>query len=656
VASTSDARWVATAAENGAVTIWDMRDPLNPSAQLLTEGHEWQATTGVYFRGGSRLLTAGGDNAAVVWDTQLGSQLFRIGGWNTTGGSGWRGVGAASHQGQWIATGSDDARVLARLWDAQSGRLVASLINTEAGQFALEEAERTEATAIAFAPGDEIVCVADQWGNCYLFRTADGSMQQSFHAHDAKIVGVSFLPDGRLLTASSDGTVAKWPALGEQTDNASLRPEMEFAHGGRVVSMDVSADGKLIVTATDSDDTEAVLRLWNAETGEPVQRMPLEGLVRSLSSRFTRDGKPITVRSVSLHASQPQAVVTMFDPQSSTYQVGTWHWGENAFRLVSAGLRDTSMAMYAPTGTGAILTVGGRGARLRLANQVVMNYRPQPGVQSVSFSPEGELLAAAGNDGTVKLWRLDAAAGQWSADQRLAASKSGPMSSVAFHPSRSDMMLTADSGGTAKIWELADGKWQPTVTLDAGTGSEPVNQAVFSSPAEDGNVEVLTASDDGNVRIWSLAGEKLGELPHGTRVQCVAISPDREWIVTGVGSEVWVWGRTPLEAEPVQKLVGHSAEVTSLAFTPDGSRLLTGGRDFNVKLWDAEAWSTDAAADSGQDTGDADEQVSREILTLEGHTDAVMSIGFLKDADHPFVLTAGSDGQAILWPSASWGE
>jgi WD40 repeat protein len=646
VAATPDARWVATAAENGAVTIWDMHDPLNPKAQLLTEGHEWQATTGVYFRGGSRLLTAGGDNAAVVWDTQQGNQLVRIGGWNTTGGSGWRGVAAASHHGQWLATGSDDRRILARLWDAQSGRLITSLVNTALGEYA-DVTERTEATAIAFAPGDETVCVADQWGNCYVFRTSDGSMQQSFHAHDAKIVAVSFLPDGRLLTASSDGTVAKWPALGGQAGDVSPQPEMDFVHGGRVVSMDVSEDGKMIVTATDSDDTEAVLRVWNAETGEPLQRMPLEGLVRSLSSRLTPNGKPITVRSVSLHANAPQAVVTLFDPQSSTYQVGTWHWNENAFRLESTGLRDTSMAMYAPAGNGAILTVGGRGARLRMANQVVMNYRPQPSVQSVSFSPDSQLLAAAGNDGTVKLWRLDAQAGEWSPDQRLAGQGSGAISSVTFHPDRSDLMLTAGADGTARLWELQGDSWRATATLGV-PGAGTVNQAVFSLPDENGNVEVLTASDDGQAQIWSLTGDKIGELPHGTRVQCVTISPDRKWIVTGVGSEAWVWDRAAQQDVPVQKLVGHSAEITSLAFTPDGSRLLTGGRDFNVKLWDAEAWTADA--------GETGEQVSREILTLEGHTDAVMSITFLSNGSNPFVLTAGSDGQAILWPSASWSE
>jgi WD40 repeat protein len=175
-----------------------------------------------------------------------------------------------------------------------------------------------------------------------------------------------------------------------------------------------------------------------------------------------------------------------------------------------------------------------------------------------------------------------------------------------------------------------------------------MNQAVFSLPDENENVEVLTASNDGNVRIWSVTGQKLGELSHGTRVQCLAISPDRKWIVTGVGSEAWVWDRATLQKAPLRPLAGHSAEVTSLAFTPDGARLLTAGRDFNVKLWDAEAWAAEP--------GETGESVSREILTLEGHKDAVMSITFLQNGNSPFVLTAGSDGQAILWPSASWSE
>ena len=64
VAASHDARWIATAAEDGIVTVWDMSDPLNPASQSLSEGHDWQATTGVYFHDGRRLLTVGGDNSA----------------------------------------------------------------------------------------------------------------------------------------------------------------------------------------------------------------------------------------------------------------------------------------------------------------------------------------------------------------------------------------------------------------------------------------------------------------------------------------------------------------------------------------------------------------------------------------------------------------
>ena len=41
--------WVATASASGAITLWDIVDPLNPKPQELAEGHDGQATTGKYF-------------------------------------------------------------------------------------------------------------------------------------------------------------------------------------------------------------------------------------------------------------------------------------------------------------------------------------------------------------------------------------------------------------------------------------------------------------------------------------------------------------------------------------------------------------------------------------------------------------------------------
>lgn len=74
-------------------------------------------------------------------------------------------------------------------------------------------------------------------------------------------------------------------------------------------------------------------------------------------------------------------------------------------------------------------------------------------------------------------------------------------------------------------------------------------------------------------------------------------------------------------------LKGHLGSLTSVDFSPDGKRILTGSLDKTAKLWDAE-------------TG-------REILTLKGHTDIVNGVAFSPDGTQ--IITGSRDKTARLW-------
>ena len=78
-------------------------------------------------------------------------------------------------------------------------------------------------------------------------------------------------------------------------------------------------------------------------------------------------------------------------------------------------------------------------------------------------------------------------------------------------------------------------------------------------------------------------------------------------------------------------LVGHRRDVTSVAFSSDGTILASGSEDDTIKLWDVA-------------TG-------RNIATLEGHTDYVTSVAFSHDGK---LLASGSEDETVkLWDVAT---
>jgi len=126
---------------------------------------------------------------------------------------------------------------------------------------------------------------------------------------------------------------------------------------------------------------------------------------------------------------------------------------------------------------------------------------------------------------------------------------------------------------------------------------------------------------------------------HSDTVLSVAFSRDGSRVVTGSrDSTAKLW-----DAETGQELLtlqGHSAPVPSAAFSPDGERVVTASSDNKAKLWDAK-------------TG-------KELLTLEGHSDRVLSVAFSSDGTRVVTgggdLTAGVDDTARVWDAQTGKE
>jgi WD40 repeat protein len=169
-----------------------------------------------------------------------------------------------------------------------------------------------------------------------------------------------------------------------------------------------------------------------------------------------------------------------------------------------------------------------------------------------------------------------------------------------------------------KMLSLLNGDLQLEALVEAVETGERLQQSAIVSP--DTKIRVITSIQ----QVVYAMKEKNRLLGHSAGVLSVAFSPDGKTIVTGSGDNtVKLWN---LEGKEIQTLKGHSANISRVAFSPDGKTIATASEDSMVKLWNLEG---------------------KEIQTLKGHSAGVNSVAFSPDGKT--IATGSWDNTVKLW-------
>ena len=254
-------------------------------------------------------------------------------------------------------------------------------------------------------------------------------------------------------------------------------------------------------------------------------------------------------------------------------------------------------------------------------------------VSSVTFSPDGKLLASGGTGMVVEVWEV----GGW----RRVATLIGPgglfsrlfsrMRSVTFSPD-GKFLASGSDDWTVGVWEV--GGWRKVATL---RGHLHYVSSVTFSP--DGEL-LASGSWDKTVKVWEVGGwrEVTTLRGHSGTKLSVTFSPDGKLLASGGGEDstvkVWEVGRW----RKVVTLRGHSHGVSSVTFSPDGKFLASGGEDGTVKVWEVGGW--------------------REVVTLRGSEDPIFSsmLSVTFSPDGKFLASGSRDGTVKVWEVGGWRE
>jgi WD40 repeat protein/transcriptional regulator with XRE-family HTH domain len=253
-----------------------------------------------------------------------------------------------------------------------------------------------------------------------------------------------------------------------------------------------------------------------------------------------------------------------------------------------------------------------------------LTLRGQGAMDRITYSPDGELLAAYDSSGVRRIWNANTGQELFSLP-----AIAGTSLDLAFTKDGKTLVASdLDDKGLVAVsfWDFKSGQLVSTTPLDVDPGTARLSWDKLNT---DGT-RLALANEAGETTLWNTStGKQLMKFSQSNAVFAVAFSRDSTRIATADRNEVKVWDVA--SGEEVMTFSKPNQLISSIDFSPDGTRLAASNHYSLIWVWDLQ---------SGE-----------ELYTLYGHTNTVNSVHF--NADGTRIASASNDRKVFIWDAIS---